>query len=491
MTMMTGVIRRSQNNAARSTADCLLPARRPALGRYPAGAFASRDAPALLIPYAGLLENQPLADLLTLAVQQQAAWLPEQVSRQLRGTIPEPPGLSSPALNGTPVPAQPATTDRRSGGHSAPGPAAEAQHLRPDSPGGSFSVPAVPGSAACPPLLRLESPGGSFALERALIALGAPDAPDADDSLHPFGQQPDLRPLSFKAASALKDMPGVLHHPSQWFRGYCRLLARLRQEAGQLLPASRWTNDPAEIAAMTDKRRTQQILAEAGVSVPRPLRGSGGQVPVDYASLRELMLSQRMHRVFIKLASGSAASGVIAYQLNPATGAESAVTTIGVESYITRPPVYYNSRKLQRYTDSARLTGIINWLYRHGAYAEQWIPKPGRDGHSFDIRQLVVAGEACHAVARVSTTPITNLHLRSQRMTPAEAGLSEAQQAEVRRTAEASLAAFPNCSVAGIDVLVGSTGQTYTADVNPFGDLLYDIKYQGCSTYEWEMKQLP
>ncbi|WP_405107797.1 STM4014 family protein [Paenibacillus sp. FSL K6-1217] len=443
--------------------------------------------PALLIPYAGLLEGQPLADLLTLAVQQQAAGLPEQVSRQLRGAMPEPP-----ALNGTQVPALPATMDRSSGGYSAPETAAEPQHLLPDASDGSFSAYSAlePAAAACPPLLRLESPGGSFALERALIALGAPDAPDTDDSLHPFGLQPDLRPLSFKTASALKELPGVLHHPSQWFRGYCRLLARLRQEAGQLLPASRWTNDPAEIAAMTDKRRTQQILAEAGVSVPRPLRGSGGHPPVDYASLRELMLSQRMHRVFIKLASGSAASGVIAYQLNPATGAESAVTTIGVENYITRPPVYYNSGKLQRYTDSARLAGIINWLYRHGAYAEQWIPKPGISGHSFDIRQLVVAGRACHAVARVSTTPITNLHLRSRRMTPAEAGLTEAQQAEVRRTAEASLAAFPNCSVAGIDVLAGSSGQMYTADVNPFGDLLYDVEYQGCSTYEWEMKQL-
>ncbi|MFD1909381.1 hypothetical protein ACFTAO_05070 [Paenibacillus rhizoplanae] len=40
-------------------------------------------------------------------------------------------------------------------------------------------------------------------------------------------------------------------------------------------------------------------------------------------------------------------------------------------------------------------------------------------------------------------------------------------------------------------MLVGSSGQTYTADVNPFGDLLYDVEYQGCNTYEWEMKQLP
>ncbi|MEK3833695.1 STM4014 family protein [Paenibacillus sp. FSL R7-0128] len=442
--------------------------------------------PALLIPYAGLLEGQPLADLLTLAVQRQirdggpGQPLLEQWE-SLRDYSSGPSERESASGSSSGHPTQP--TQESAGGSSS-------GHPTQESAGGSFSRHAAPESAACPPLLRLESPGGSFALERALIALGAPDAPDPDDSLHPFGQQPDLRPLSFKAASALKDLPGVLHHPSQWFRGYCRLLARLRREAGQLLPASRWTNDPAEIAAMTDKRRTQQILAESGVSVPRPLRGSGGQAPVDYASLRELMLSQRMHRVFIKLASGSAASGVIAYQLNPATGAESAVTTIGVESYITRPPVYYNSGKLQRYTDSAHLAGIINWLYRHAAYAEQWIPKPGRDGHSFDVRQLVVAGEACHAVARVSTTPITNLHLRSQRMTPAEAGLSEVQQAEVRRTAEASLAAFPNCSVAGIDVLAGSSGRMYTADVNPFGDLLYDVEYQGCSTYEWEMKQL-
>lgn len=408
-------------------------------------------APAILIPYAGLLQGRPLAGLL------EEALAPDGL-----------PGLAT--LQPQPL------TDR------APG----------SSPGHG---PAAPYSGAAPPLLRLESPGGSFETERALIALGAPDAPDGDDSLHPFGQQPDLRPLSFKTAGALKDMPGVLHHPAQWFRGYCRLLARIQCEAGQLLPGSRWTNHPGDIAGMTDKRRTQQILAAAGVPVPRPLlssgNGSSGQPPVDYTSLRELMLTERMHRVFIKLACGSAASGVIAYQLNPVTGAEAAVTTIGVENYITRPPVYYNSGKLRRYTDSSLLAGIINWLYRHGAYAEQWIPKPGANGESFDIRQLVVAGRACHAVARVSTTPITNLHLRSRRMTPGEAGLTEELQAEVRRTAEQSLAAFPRSSIAGIDVLLGSSGRTYTADVNPFGDLLYDVEYHGCSTYEWEMKQLP
>lgn len=444
--------------------------------------------PAVLIPYAGLLQGQPLDALLEqagyrldmLPVREQPLGRVSGQAGQRVDAMQVLDALQGQAKVNSPAPDRlPELTELAAQGRDI------SRQARP-----AASAPAAPAPDTAPPLLRLESPGGSFETERALIALGAPDAPDADDSLHPYGGQPDLRPLSFKAAGALKDMPGVLHHPSQWFRGYCRLLARIQREAAQLLPSARWTNHPGEIAAMTDKRRTQQILAAAGVPIPRPLRSSSGQAPVDYASLRGLMLSQRMHRVFIKLASGSAASGVIAYQLHPATGAEVAVTTIGVESYITRPPVYYNSGKLRRYTDSALLAGIINWLYRHGAYAEQWIPKPGAGGQSFDIRQLVVAGVACHSVARVSSTPITNLHLRSRRMTPAEAGLTEDMQAEVRHTAEQSLAAFPRSSVAGIDVLLGSTGRTYTADVNPFGDLLYDVEYHGCSTYEWEMKQL-
>ncbi|GGG00369.1 hypothetical protein GCM10010912_51560 [Paenibacillus albidus] len=349
----------------------------------------------------------------------------------------------------------------------------------------------LPWAAAgtAPPLLRLDSPGGSFETEQALIALGSSEAGDVDDGLHPFGARPDPRPLGLAAAGRLKPQPGVLHHPSQWFRGYCRMLARLQREAADMFPQALWINDPAEIAAMTDKRRAQQILAGSGVPIPRPLEGGHG--PADYASLREAMSMQRMHRIFIKLACGSAASGVIAYQINPTTGAEIAITTVGVEDYITRPPLYYNSGKLRRYTDTASISGIIDWLCRHGAYAEQWIPKTGPDGRSFDVRQLVVNGEACHAVARVSRTPITNLHLRSKRMSLAEAGLGEETRSRIRRTAEAALAAFPLSAIAGIDVLVSKNSQQpYVADVNPFGDLLYEVDYRGYGTYEWEMKVL-
>jgi len=134
---------------------------------------------------------------------------------------------------------------------------------------------------------------------------------------------------------------------------------------------------------------------------------------------------------------------------------------------------------------------MVNWLLLHGAHAEQWVAKASYEDKSFDIRQLVVQGRACHSVARVSSTPITNLHLRSERMSMDAVGLTAAEQASVRQCAERTLAAFPGASVAGIDIAVSSgTKRTFVLDVNPFGDLLYQVSHDGCDAYEWEMKQL-
>lgn len=340
------------------------------------------------------------------------------------------------------------------------------------------------------PLLRLESPGGSFEIERAFIALGARDAEgELDDSFNPMEEHPELSPLTTAAALRLQDMPGVLHHPSQWFKGYCRFLSHINQKAQQYLPGAVWQNNPADIALMTDKRRTQRLLRKNEIAVPR---GIGGELPpVDYVSLRDKMKADGIFRVFVKLAFGSAASGVIAYQVNPVTGAEIATTTIGVERYVTRPPIYYNSGKLKRYTNHAEIAAIINWLYQHGAYAEQWIPKSRFDRRGFDIRQLVAGGEAGHAIARVSETPVTNLHLRSQRLTLEEVGLSAEVQQRISETAKATAAIFPNSFSMGIDVLLSEGAQRcYIADVNPFGDLLYGVTHRGLTPYEWELQLL-
>ncbi|NEW05758.1 hypothetical protein GK047_06960 [Paenibacillus sp. SYP-B3998] len=341
------------------------------------------------------------------------------------------------------------------------------------------------------PMLRLDAPGEDFEVERELIALGAPDAncKAEDDRLMAFGGKVDFQSLSMKTARALHEQKGKLYHPSQWFRGYGRLLARMDNEAKQLWKHPRWMNAPADIAAMFDKRETHRVLSAAGLPVPRLL--DQPEALLDYEMLREKMASLRMHRIFLKLAAGSGACGVMAYQVNPVTGAELAITTIGVENYIARPPLYYNVKKLVRYTDRPVIRQIVNWLLHHGAHVEQWIPKASYEDRAFDIRQLVVGGEACHSIARVSSTPITNLHLRSERMSLESVNLSMKEQEGVRLCAEKAMEAFPNSEVAGIDIALSRGTRTpYVLDVNPFGDLIYHVNYRGYDTYEWEFKRL-
>lgn len=342
---------------------------------------------------------------------------------------------------------------------------------------------------ASAPLLRIDSPGEHFEVERGLIALGAPDAADQNDRLLPYTVPNDPEPLSVQASSRLREHAGQLYHPSQWFRGYVRLLAGIDREAKTLWPEARYVNEPAAIAGMFDKRYTHRLLTEAGVPVPR-LLADPAELP-DYVALRERMRAKRMPRVFIKLASGSGACGIVAYQVNPATGAELAITTIGVENYVAKPPVYYNALKPRRYSDSVIIRQIVNWLLRHGAHAEQWIAKAAVNERPFDIRQLVVAGEACHNLARISRTPFTNLHLRSERRAVDAMGLRPETVQSVRRIAERATAAFAGAAVAGVDVLLSAGSlRPYVLDVNPFGDLLYRVTHEGVGPYEWEISRL-
>ncbi|SFF28674.1 Glutathione synthase/RimK-type ligase, ATP-grasp superfamily [Paenibacillus algorifonticola] len=332
-----------------------------------------------------------------------------------------------------------------------------------------------------PIIIRLEAPGENPLVERELIAWGAEFE----------GSRKDLTSgLSVTAAKALRlpEEYGRILYPGQWYRGYCRLLAELREAAQQSDSPIRWVNDPADVAVMFDKRRCQQLLSQNGVPTPA-MPAPAGSIR-DYESLLAAVQSSRMNRLFIKLAYGSGASGIIAYQRHPVTGSEIAITTIGVEQH-NDEQLYYNSGKLQRYTDHATIRLIIDWLCREGAQIERWIEKDSIDGSSYDIRQLVVNGSPCHALARLSRTPITNLHLRNERRLITDGMLSAILKEQVEHTAVSALAAFNGSTVAGIDVLVQKKrGLTYICDVNPFGDLLYHAEHKGMNTYEWQMSLL-
>ncbi|WP_340031099.1 STM4014 family protein [Paenibacillus sp. FSL K6-1122] len=333
------------------------------------------------------------------------------------------------------------------------------------------------------PLIRIDAPGEDWDVERELLFLGAMN----DSSTLTAGMGTEA--FSAEQALALEQEWGRIYAPAQWFRGWKACLDRIGRESREIWSEVRFMNDPADIQLMFDKRTCQQHLSSHGVDVPPALQFSR---PIrNYMDLRSSMKSAEMHRVFVKLACGSGASGVVAYQVNPRTGDEIAVTTMGVEQRQGKR-IFFNEGRLRKYTRSEEITTLMNWLCAEGAQIERWMPKATLDQRAYDIRQLVAGGQAGHAIMRLSHTPITNLHLRNERMLPAEAGLGEQRMSLVRSAAQAAMSAFPNSWSAGIDVMLtsGSNPRAYVLDVNPFGDLLYRVEHHGLGTYEWEMELL-
>ncbi|OMF41663.1 MULTISPECIES: STM4014 family protein [Paenibacillus] len=333
------------------------------------------------------------------------------------------------------------------------------------------------------PLIRIDAPGEDWDVERELLFLGAMN----DSSTLTAGMGTEA--FSAEQALALEQEWGRIYAPAQWFRGWKACLDRIGRESREIWSEVRFMNDPADIQLMFDKRTCQQHLSSHGVDVPPALQFSR---PIrNYMDLRSSMKSAEMHRVFVKLACGSGASGVVAYQVNPRTGDEIAVTTMGMEQRQGKT-IFFNEGRLRKYTRSEEIATLMNWLCAEGAQIERWMPKATLDQRAYDIRQLVAGGQAGHAIIRLSRTPITNLHLRNERMLPAEAGLDEQRMALVRLAAQAAMSAFPNSWSAGIDVMLtsGSNPRAYVLDVNPFGDLLYRVEHHGLGTYEWEMELL-
>ncbi|WP_244661159.1 STM4014 family protein [Paenibacillus sp. CFBP 13594] len=335
------------------------------------------------------------------------------------------------------------------------------------------------------PLIRIDAPGEDWKVECELLFLGAMN----DTSPSTLTGEMGAEAFSAEQALALEQQWGRIYAPAQWFRGWKACLDRIGRESRKIWPEVRFLNDPADIQLMFDKRTCQQHLSSHGVQVPPTLQSS--QPIRSYTDLRTAMQYAGMNRVFVKLASGSGASGVVGYQVNPRTGDEIAVTTMGMEQ-IQGKTIFFNEGRLRKYTRGEEIATLMNWLCAEGAQIERWMPKATLDQRAYDIRQLVAGGQAGHSIMRLSRTPITNLHLRNERMLPAEAGMDEHRMSLVRTAAQAAMSAFPNSWSAGIDVMLtsGSNPRAYVLDVNPFGDLLYRVEHHGLGTYEWEMELL-
>ncbi|MFF4554262.1 STM4014 family protein [Streptomyces sp. NPDC001422] len=257
------------------------------------------------------------------------------------------------------------------------------------------------------------------------------------------------------------DDPTRVEGSARWYTGFLDGVRSLR--------GGRRLDDPVDLAVLFDKRQCHARLEAAGVPVP-PSPTSGVRRPVEsWSDVRVLMQEAGLRRAFVKLAHGSSASGVLAVETST-TGRIRATTSVER----TADGGLHNSLRIRRYTDEVEIAAIVDTLAPDGLHIERWLPKASLGDRSADLRVVVVAGRATHAVVRTSRSPLTNLHLGGARGDLAAVrALAGDRWAQALDISERAAACFPDTLCVGVDLLPAIGWRRFTVgEVNAFGDLL-------------------
>ncbi|MFE7759223.1 STM4014 family protein [Streptomyces sp. NPDC057429] len=267
------------------------------------------------------------------------------------------------------------------------------------------------------------------------------------------------------------DDPTRVEGSARWYARFTsavRDVARAATTAGAVL-----LNDPDDITVLFDKRLCHGVLEAAGVPVPASPTSGPSAAPVrGWADVRELMAAHRMPRVFVKPAHGSSASGVLAVET---AGAHRVRATTSVER--DDEGRLFNSLRVRRCTTEHEVSAVVEALAPDGLHIERWLPKASQRGRVADLRVVVVAGRATHAVVRTSRSPMTNLHLGGVRGDLDEVRAAVEAAGGSWRAAlavcEQAAACFPDTLCVGVDLLPATGWRRFAVgEVNAFGDLL-------------------
>jgi glutathione synthase/RimK-type ligase-like ATP-grasp enzyme len=317
-------------------------------------------------------------------------------------------------------------------------------------------------------IVRIESPGKSVEMEHLLLMLGA-NEPD------PEGERYER--LAPSTLAALPHEKGQLLASRQWYLGFSALMSRL---AGWI-PVQQTMNRPDDILLMFDKRRCHALLEQHDISVPQALP------PVhSYDELMASLQERGWSRVFLKLAHGSSAAGTIAYRYSG--NRHQAFTT--VEAVERAGEIrFYNTRRIRKLESRQEIAQVVNALCRHRVHVEQWIPKATYGNRVFDLRVVVIGGQAMHSVARLSHSPMTNLHLLNERgdLAAILERIGPERWQAAQDTCERAAKLFESL-YSGIDLLFTTDYRHHAIlEMNAFGDLLPGLLYHGQDTYSAEM----
>ncbi|WP_024757929.1 STM4014 family protein [Streptomyces exfoliatus] len=267
------------------------------------------------------------------------------------------------------------------------------------------------------------------------------------------------------------DDPARVEGSGRWYTRFTAAVTELSEavvEAGASL-----VDDPGELAVLFDKRLCHGRLRAAGVPVPEsPTSGPAAPAVGGWTDLRSLLDTAGLRRMFVKLAHGSSASGVLAVETNGA-GRFQATTSVerGPDGRL------FNSLRVRRYTSEREVAAIVDALAPDGLHVERWLPKATQDGRAADLRVVVIDGRATHAVVRTSRSPMTNLHLGGARgdLAAARAAIAAAggRWEDALGVCERAAAAFPGTRCVGVDLLPSTGWRRFAVgEVNAFGDLL-------------------
>jgi hypothetical protein len=301
--------------------------------------------------------------------------------------------------------------------------------------------------------IRIESPGENFQVEKHILQWGG-----------------------LESANKLNEEKGRIYFPGIWYKGFQKLLSSIASAANK----SVWFNHPDDIALMFDKPKTKLLNSDYALPLLPAFQG--------YDDFFDYVRNQDYPRFFIKLNYSSSASGVLAFEYNRKTGKAQAHTTMELvregDKYF-----FYNSLKLKKYSQTKDLTDIIDFLFQEGAYAEPWITKAQFDDGVFDLRVLAINGRRQHTIARVSKTPITNLHLGNQRCAIEDLDLSPETWQQIDTLTANVMKKFSKSLYSGLDILLprDQNKKPILLEANAFGDLLPGLLYQGHSSYHSEL----
>lgn len=324
---------------------------------------------------------------------------------------------------------------------------------------------------ASPHWVRIDSLGEDAEVERRLLHLGYSGAPT--------DHRPDAlaaRPVRF----------GEVLAPRQQYIGLCRYLDRLDHVFASR-PEWRILNPPPAIKRLFDKSAGWRAHRAAGLPVPDALTPT----ITTPEALRRAMDARQWTSVYVKLNSGSSASGLAVFTRHAAREQSQQARERLMTTMMWADDGWFNSRRVRRLTGPA-IDRVLAYLLAEGAHIEVSLPKARLSKAMFDLRVLVIGEQPAFTVVRQSHHPITNLHLGGwrgdvealRRAMPAH--LIDALEQTCRTAAR-----LHGCFHLGLDVLLTpGLREHYIIEANAFGDLLPRLQLDGHSVYGHQIRTL-